>query len=427
MFPPTADQSIPPQDQTSVRSFKTILWVVSSLGLAFLALKSGTLAIAGMAIPDTWNRDFHILLGISTSASLAMIFWNSTPARGVLIGLRTVTVFLLFVPFGGIKSVETYLLTSLVIDCSFALKFVPALVMTVVAVAGSLVMQAGWSAYYFPVDVPTGIDEAAFGIWGIILGAFCLYMNRLQELHRRLGSESSRRRQVIEELIGANRGYLEYASVVEEETTDKERKRIITELHDIVGQSFTNILAITEMAAKHPPTREEMEDVFSVVTSQARSGLDETRAILYKLHTFKAMAPAGLKEFHRLVEVFSRSTGIQVDVNWSNLPWDLGRNLNLLVHKLIRESLVNSFRHGRARHISVHFRVEDQLLHIDVIDDGKGGASFEKGIGLSSLEEQVVRSSGTVLFSGGERGFSVHAELPLQADAPTLNGTKVPD
>jgi len=394
--------------------------VFISLVLTYLAVVSGLKEINSLSVPDTWMRDFLILLGFSAVSSLGLVAVKGNAVRLLLLAVRFTTIFIIGIPFGEYLSTEFVLLTALILDITFSLPVKPAIAVTALAVAGSAAGQMDFSVYYFPAGVPSKTTLTAYIFWGAAFSFFCLYVNFLRAQYKNKINESDHRGMVIEELIGANRGYLEYAAEVEMETSEKERKRIITELHDVVGQSFTNILAITDMAEKHPPDSEELEDLFSVVRSQARYGLDETRAVLYKLHTFKPTAATGLLDLNRLIAVFTKSTNLKVDVNWANLPWDLGSQYNDVVFNVIREALINSFRHGKATQISIHFRMGNQVLDIDITDNGQGAKSIIKGIGLTTMEERVNRVKGKILFKSREGEFSIHAKLPLKKDYKVL-------
>jgi signal transduction histidine kinase len=394
--------------------------VLISLVLSFLAFSTGLEDIGSMNIPDTGTRDFLILMGISAVSSLGLIAVKKMTLTLLLLSIRLITILLIGVPFGESLSTEFYLITAIIIDISFALPFKTAFGVILITIAACVASQADINAYYFHVGIPSENKLIAYGSWAVVFGIFSLYVNDLRARFRLKAEESDHRRLVIEELIGANRGYLEYASAVELETSEKERKRIITELHDVVGQSFTNILAITDMAEKHPPNSEELTDLFSVVRSQAGYGLDETRAVLYKLHTFKPTGPTGLMELHRMIAVFSKSTQLKVDVNWANLPWDLGPELNDTVFNVIRESLINSFRHGKATQLSIHFRVDHAVLHIDIIDNGQGAKSIKKGIGLSAMEERVVSVKGQIRFSSRVGEFSINIRIPVKNSSSVL-------
>ncbi len=392
----------------------TLIRVLISLILSYLVLVSGLNDIGNLSVPDTWLRDFYILFSLSSLSSLGLVAVKRNSLILMLLVVRVITILLIGVPFGEQLTAEFVLLTALILDISFSLPIKAALGALIVTVSASLVSQMDFNVYYFKVGVPSSAALFAYGSWAVVFSIFCLYINSLRNQFRLEISESDHRKMVIEELVGANRGYLEYATAVELETSEKERKRIITELHDVVGQSFTNILAITDMAVKHPPDTDELEDLFSVVRSQARYGLDETRAVLYKLHTFKPIVTTGLRDLNRLIDVFTKSTHLKVDVNWANLPWDLGDEYNDTVFNVIRESLINSFRHGKATQISIHFRMDNNVLFINITDNGQGAKSIKKGIGLSSMEERVARVKGQIDYKTGEREFSVHVKIPIR-------------
>lgn len=391
-----------------------LIRVLISLVLSYLALVSGLIDIGNLSVPDTWLRDFFILFSLSSMSSLGLVAVKRNSHILLLLVIRVITILLIGIPFGEQLTTEYILLTALILDISFSLPFKPALGTLIVTISVSLVSQMDFNVYYFKVGVPSRAALFSYGSWAVIFSIFCLYINSLRNQFRQKISESDHRKLVIEELVGANRGYLEYATAVELETSEKERKRIITELHDVVGQSFTNILAITDMAVKHPPDTEELEDLYSVVRSQARYGLDETRAVLYKLHTFKPIVATGLQDLNRLIAVFTRSTQLKVDVNWANLPWDLGDEYNDTVYNVIRESLINSFRHGKATRISIHFRIDHKVLFINITDNGQGTKSIKKGIGLSSMEERVARVKGQIDFKTGDKEFSVNVKIPIR-------------
>jgi len=51
---------------------------------------------------------------------------------------------------------------------------------------------------------------------------------------------------LVERLVHSNVRYQEYAKMVEEASTENERKRIIRDIHDIVGYTLTNNITMME-------------------------------------------------------------------------------------------------------------------------------------------------------------------------------------
>jgi signal transduction histidine kinase len=113
-----------------------------------------------------------------------------------------------------------------------------------------------------------------------------------------------------------------------------------------------------------------------------------------------------------MVNSFSRATGLDVEVNWGNAPWSFGDDLNAAVYRLIQESMTNAFRHGRATKIQIRFWITDEKLLIVVHDNGRGANEVHPGIGLTGMTERLAPLGGRLVAAGGERGFSVRAEIP---------------
>jgi signal transduction histidine kinase len=233
--------------------------------------------------------------------------------------------------------------------------------------------------------------------------------DRYEEASRRVDGLDD----AVSGLVGASHAYLDYAAQAERRSTEQERTRITQELHDIVGQAFTNISAMMEASLKHPAAgAEEVHELHTWVKDQAHHGLSETRAILYELRSIREPELSGIQAINNLVATFERSTRVKVKVEWGNLPWEVGPALDAVLYKLIQESLINAFRHGHATEITVHFWVDDQSLIVDVNDNGRGGAGGKKGIGQEGMEQRAGAIGGNVTFAGTVHGYQVHAVFP---------------
>jgi signal transduction histidine kinase len=79
----------------------------------------------------------------------------------------------------------------------------------------------------------------------------------------------------------------------------------------------------------------------------------------------------------------------------------------------------NTVKHARGTAITVRLAASDQVLALDVIDDGRGfdaAAEFPGHLGLVSMRERVDRFGGQVTIDsepGG--GTRVHVEVPLRS------------
>ncbi|HVX30044.1 MAG TPA: sensor histidine kinase [Nitrolancea sp.] len=79
---------------------------------------------------------------------------------------------------------------------------------------------------------------------------------------------------------------------------------------------------------------------------------------------------------------------------------------------IVAEALTNIARHSQATEACVILKREGDMLQIDVVDDGVGGADPERGTGLSGLRDRVAAFDGTLTVNSPEGGPTrVHAEL----------------
>ena len=80
------------------------------------------------------------------------------------------------------------------------------------------------------------------------------------------------------------------------------------------------------------------------------------------------------------------------------------------------ESLANCARYAQANRVDVRIQPRAGELHIEVADDGVGGADAGCGTGLSGLADRVEVLKGCFdVESPAGGGTRVHASIPLAA------------
>ena len=90
--------------------------------------------------------------------------------------------------------------------------------------------------------------------------------------------------------------------------------------------------------------------------------------------------------------------------------------------RVCKESLTNSLKHRKASHISVFIEFTPVLTKIFIIDNGIGCLEIKKGMGLSGMEQRIAKINGNIVYgSDGEKGFSIHIEIPVTSSEPSHN------
>ncbi len=203
---------------------------------------------------------------------------------------------------------------------------------------------------------------------------------------------------------------------------DEERRYMARELHDHAGQTLTalgmNLAALMQVAGEKDRRVTELA-AQSRELSEALS--KEIRTLSYLLHP-PLLDEVGLgSALQWFVNGFSERSSIKVDLE---LPDDFGRlpnQLELVVFRIVQESLTNIHRHSGSASASIHARRSEGAIRLQIRDRGKG-ISPEKmselklsqsGVGLRGMEERVRQFGGTLEIASSSEGTTVTVSLPL--------------
>ena len=118
---------------------------------------------------------------------------------------------------------------------------------------------------------------------------------------------------------------------------------------------------------------------------------------------------------------FSERSKIQVDLE---LPPDLGRlpgELELLIFRVVQESLTNIHRHSGSSSAMIRLTRSERAVEFEISDQGKGipqGRLGEMtvakiGVGVRGMEERVRQFRGTLQITSSPAGTNVAAKIPF--------------
>jgi signal transduction histidine kinase len=221
----------------------------------------------------------------------------------------------------------------------------------------------------------------------------------------------------LDRLTELNLNLQGYARTVDEESSERERNRISREIHDISGYIFTNLIALMDAAGSmRRDDQAGLTDILITARKTAQEGLRETRVALRKLREEQPGMTNSPQAIFKIVSIFRKITGIEVELNLANLPHFLSQDLNLALYRTVQEALTNAVRHGKASYVRVNFWVEGEELRLTITDNGKGAFEVVKGIGITGMEERIGALGGTVRIGRAiEGGFSLTVQVPLNA------------
>jgi signal transduction histidine kinase len=190
----------------------------------------------------------------------------------------------------------------------------------------------------------------------------------------------------------------------------EERRRLADVLHETLAQD----LSFVSMTARRRVTAEAASDRMAAIADAADRMGAALRTILLDLNH---PAEEGLRDvLARVASQVAQPVGARVEVE---IPADLPASLQqkVTLSRVVRESVANAVRHGRATAIVVRAERDASGLQVEIADNGLGfdpaGDRRIDQFGLDSMRNAAEAIGGSVHVSSQlDRGTSVHVEVP---------------
>jgi PAS domain S-box-containing protein len=207
-------------------------------------------------------------------------------------------------------------------------------------------------------------------------------------------------------------------------TQDEERRHFARELHDHAGQTLSALginLSMLQSAVEGQAPKITQLANDSLELTEALS--TEIRTLSYLLHP-PLLDEIGLASALRwYVDGFSERSKIQVEVNLPAEMERLPRELELVVFRIVQESLTNIHRHSESTTAKIHLTQANGRVEFEISDRGKGipvdnqieMARGKTGVGVRGMAERVRQFGGTFQISSNYQGTRVFISLPVES------------
>jgi signal transduction histidine kinase len=190
---------------------------------------------------------------------------------------------------------------------------------------------------------------------------------------------------------------------------DEERRRVERDLHDGAQQ---RLLALS--LALHT-ARRQLGDGESALLADtlARSGEELATAINELRELARGIHPTVLTDAGLAPAVAMLAGRMAVPVALSVAEDRYPPTVEATAYFVISEALANITKHASATHAGVTVERHGAVLHVEVCDDGCGGAEPSPGSGLAGLEDRVAAVGGVLgVESSPGSGTVVRVDLP---------------
>jgi signal transduction histidine kinase len=175
------------------------------------------------------------------------------------------------------------------------------------------------------------------------------------------------------------------------ETADTERRRLEHNLHDGAQQRLTSLLVHLGLASERVRRApEEAQGLFEDAETELTLAIDELRELAHGIH------PPMLTKFGLARAIMGLAERSTVPVEVLQLPTThLEDTVEATTYYVVAEAITNAQKYAHASSIRVRAVVTHGSLHIQVMDDGIGGATEGPGSGLEGLRDRVEAIGGT--------------------------------
>lgn len=200
---------------------------------------------------------------------------------------------------------------------------------------------------------------------------------------------------------------------------EQERSRLAKDLHDGLGGLLSGIKYSFQNMKENLIMTPENALVFERSLDMLDSSIHEMRRVAHNLmpeSVFRFGLDTALNDFCTDI----RNTGV-IKLNYQSFGLSEGfpeQSVSVSIYRIVQELVNNMVKHSEASSGLVQLTRSENLLLIDVEDNGKGMdddiTEKQRGIGWKNIMGRVEYLKGKInLETGPGRGTSVHIEIPI--------------
>jgi PAS domain S-box-containing protein len=190
---------------------------------------------------------------------------------------------------------------------------------------------------------------------------------------------------------------------------DAERRRLERNLHDGAQQQLVSLSLALRMARSTLDEASQASVLLDAASDQLMQALAELRELARGIHP-AILTDQGLRA---AVEALARRCPVPVELS-IDPPQDLSSQVEAASYYVISEALTNTAKYANAQTARVSVRRTAPPPHLEVADDGRGGADRKLGSGLNGLVDRVSALGGQLrIVSPAGCGTTVTADLPI--------------
>jgi len=185
-------------------------------------------------------------------------------------------------------------------------------------------------------------------------------------------------------------------------------KTISQEIHDNIGQ----MLSLAKMnLSKFEIDRENSDEAVLSAKNLVSHAVSSLRDLSKTLNTETIASIGLLKSIDLELQLVEKTAGIKTAIEINGPQQRLEPQKELIVFRIVQESLHNSIKHALPKHLIVQANFVDNVLHLSIYDDGEG------------FDYTAISGHGSGLRNMQSRSKLIGAEWNIESSPG--NGTKI--
>jgi signal transduction histidine kinase len=202
---------------------------------------------------------------------------------------------------------------------------------------------------------------------------------------------------------------------------------VARELHDSAGQILAalgmNLAHVAQVARQSAPqVVEGLNETQQFVDQLSK----EIRTMSYLLHP-PLLDESGLPvALHWYAEGLAERSGLKISVNIQEELGRFGRDMELMMFRLVQECLTNIHRHSGSKTADITVWSDSREVGVDIRDQGKGIpperlASIQAqggGVGIRGMRERIHPFQGTMEIESNNSGTRISFRIPIAKATP---------
>lgn len=202
--------------------------------------------------------------------------------------------------------------------------------------------------------------------------------------------------------------------IAEEERHQKEKEKILKDLHDGIGGLTTNINLLAELARKNNDLQ-AVRNSLATISDLSRESLSEIRSFIQSLDAKELSWQAISAELRSLGNtiVVPHGVAFSLDARIGEMAGGPSSTISMNLFRIYKEALANVIKHAKASAVDVSFTVDNGRVVLDLRDNGIGlDGGRVSGRGLPNMKNRAGEMGGSIAVTS-DNGTRVRLELPI--------------